>query len=48
MSKLQDYGYINSRPRLEYHANNQAMAKLLHKAIGLSNGQVSEVLGLII
>jgi glutamate synthase (ferredoxin) len=35
MTKLDDYGFIQSRPKGEYHANNQAMAKLLHKAIGL-------------
>eukprot|EP00887_Chlorella_sp_A99_P001969 scaffold18.g1969.t1 len=35
LTKLDDYGYIQSRPKGEYHANNQAMAKLLHKAIGL-------------
>jgi glutamate synthase (ferredoxin) len=35
MSKLEDYGFIQSKPRGEYHANNQVMAKLLHKAIGL-------------
>jgi glutamate synthase (ferredoxin) len=35
LTKLDDYGFIQSRPKGEYHANNQAMAKLLHKAIGL-------------
>jgi len=35
MTKLADYGYIQSRPKGEYHANNQAMSKLLHKSIGL-------------
>lgn len=35
MTKLEDYGFIQSRPKGEYHANNQAMSKLLHKAIGL-------------
>lgn len=35
INKLEDYGFIASRPRGEYHANNQQMAKLLHKAIGL-------------
>jgi hypothetical protein len=34
-----------SRPKGEYHSNNQQMSKLLHKAIGLggkgnANGQV--------
>ena len=37
MSKLEDFGFIQSRPRGEYHANNQQMSKLLHKAIGLGN-----------
>ena len=35
LKKLEDYGYIQSRPKGEYHANNQTMAKLMHKAIGL-------------
>jgi glutamate synthase (ferredoxin) len=35
MSKLEDYGFIQSKPRGEYHANNQVMSKLLHKAVGL-------------
>ncbi|EFN57991.1 hypothetical protein CHLNCDRAFT_142154 [Chlorella variabilis] len=35
LTKLDDYGFIQSRPKGEYHANNQAMSKLLHKAIGL-------------
>ncbi|KAF5828828.1 hypothetical protein DUNSADRAFT_16998 [Dunaliella salina] len=38
LTKLEDYGFIQSKPRGEYHANNQAMAKLLHKAIGLGKG----------
>ena len=33
-TKLEDYGFIQSRPKGEHHVNNQAMAKLLHKAIG--------------
>jgi hypothetical protein len=37
MSKLEDFGFIQSRPRGEYHANNQQMSKLLHKAVGLGN-----------
>ena len=37
MNKLEDFGFIQSRPRGEYHANNQQMSKLLHKAIGLGN-----------
>lgn len=44
IKKLEDYGFIQSRPKGEYHVNNQQMSKLLHKAIGLggkgSNGQV--------
>ena len=39
LTKLEDYGFIQSRPKGEYHANNQQMSKLLHKAIGLG-GQV--------
>lgn len=35
LTKLDDYGFIQSRPKGEYHANNQAMSKLLHKAVGL-------------
>ncbi|GIL47362.1 hypothetical protein Vafri_4198, partial [Volvox africanus] len=38
MTKLEDYGFIQSRPKGEYHSNNQEMAKLLHKSIGLGNG----------
>ena len=34
-TKLDDYGFIQSRTKGEYHANNQTMSKLLHKAIGL-------------
>ena len=37
-TKLEDYGYIQSRPKGEYHANNQQMAKLLHKAVQLGGG----------
>lgn len=37
MSRLEDYGFIQSRPKGEYHANNQQMSKLLHKAVGLGN-----------
>ncbi len=29
---------MQSRSKGEYHANNQTMAKLLHKAIGLGDG----------
>lgn len=35
MKKLVDYGFIQSKARGEFHVNNQGMAKLLHKAIGL-------------
>ena len=35
IKKLEDYGFIQSRPRGEFHVNNQQMSKLLHKAIGL-------------
>ena len=38
-TKLEDYGFIQSRPKGEHHVNNQAMAKLLHKAIGKSRGE---------
>lgn len=31
MTKLEDYGFIQSKTKGEYHANNQTMAKLLHK-----------------
>uniref|UniRef100_A0A383V5K3 glutamate synthase (ferredoxin) n=1 Tax=Tetradesmus obliquus TaxID=3088 RepID=A0A383V5K3_TETOB len=42
MSKLEDYGFIQSRAKGEYHANNQTMAKLLHKAIGLGSGSATD------
>jgi glutamate synthase (ferredoxin) len=42
MTKLDDYGFIQSRPKGEYHANNQTMAKLLHKAIGLGQGSAAD------
>ena len=35
IKKLEDYGFIMSRPKGEYHSNNQQMSKLLHKAVGL-------------
>ena len=35
MKKLEDYGFIQTKKRGEYHANNGAMANLLHTAIGL-------------
>ncbi len=45
MNKLEDFGFIQSRPKGEYHANNQQMSKLLHKAIGLGNkGAAPQVL----
>lgn len=37
LTKLEDYGFIQSKAKGEYHANNQTMAKLLHKAIGLGD-----------
>lgn len=45
IKKLEDYGFIQSRPKGEFHVNNQQMSKLLHKAVGLGgkdvqNGQV--------
>lgn len=47
MNKLEDFGFIQSRPKGEYHANNQQMSKLLHKAIGLGNkGAAPQVLAL--
>ena len=45
MTKLEDYGFIASRPRGEYHANNQQMAKLLHKAIGLGGKKAAPMVG---
>ncbi|PNH05786.1 Ferredoxin-dependent glutamate synthase 1, chloroplastic [Tetrabaena socialis] len=42
MSKLEDYGFIQSKPKGEYHSNNQNMAKLLHKAIGLGAGSAAD------
>lgn len=35
IKKLEEYGFIQSRKKGEFHANNQVMSKLLHKAIGL-------------
>ena len=35
--KLEFFGFLQSRPAGEYHANNPEMSKLLHKAIGLGN-----------
>lgn len=42
MSKLEDYGFIQSKTKGEYHANNQTMSKLLHKAIGLGSGSKAD------
>ena len=39
--RAQDYGFIQSRPKGEYHANNQVMSKLLHKAIGLGGSETN-------
>eukprot|EP00798_Chlamydomonas_sp_ICE-L_P001365 gene1365-32729_t len=38
MTKLEDFGFIQSRAKGEYHTNNQTMAKLLHKSVGMGNG----------
>ncbi len=46
MNKLEDFGFIQSRPKGEYHANNQQMSKLLHKAIGLGNKGAAPQVGL--
>ena len=46
MNKLEDFGFIQSRPRGEYHANNQQMSKLLHKAIGLGNKGAAPQVGI--
>eukprot|EP01025_Chloroclados_australasicus_P037806 TRINITY_DN3866_c0_g1_i1.p1 TRINITY_DN3866_c0_g1~~TRINITY_DN3866_c0_g1_i1.p1 ORF type:complete len:1631 (-),score=271.67 TRINITY_DN3866_c0_g1_i1:306-5198(-) len=35
LKKLEDYGFIVAKPKGEYHANNSAMSKLLHKSVGL-------------
>ncbi|KAG2493454.1 hypothetical protein HYH03_008271 [Edaphochlamys debaryana] len=42
MTKLEDYGFIQSKPKGEFHSNNQTMAKLLHKAIGVGNGSAAD------
>ena len=39
MKKLEEYGFIQSRPRGEFHSNNQVMSKLLHRAIGLGGAE---------
>jgi glutamate synthase (ferredoxin) len=38
LTKLEDYGFIQSKAKGEFHSNNQTMAKLLHKSIGLGSG----------
>lgn len=38
IKKLEDYGFIQAKKSGEYHKNNVDMARLLHKAIGLKNG----------
>jgi len=35
LKKLNNFGFYQSRPGMEYHSNNGDLAKLLHKAIGL-------------
>jgi len=42
LTKLEDYGFIQSKAKGEFHSNNQAMAKLLHKSIGLGSGGASD------
>jgi len=42
LTKLEDYGFIQSKAKGEYHANNQTMAKLLHKSIGLGQGSEAD------
>ncbi|CAG9463312.1 unnamed protein product [Pedinophyceae sp. YPF-701] len=37
LKKLENFGFIQSMRGLEYHANNQEMSKLLHKAVGLGS-----------
>jgi len=38
LKQLPNFGFLQSRSGLEYHANNQEMSKHLHKAIGLGGG----------
>ena len=47
ITKLEDYGFVASRPRGEYHANNQQMAKLLHKAIGLGGKKAAPMVSML-
>lgn len=42
LKKLVDYGFIQSKPRGEFHVNNQNMAKLLHKSIGLGGNPMDK------
>ncbi|CAA9301990.1 Ferredoxin-dependent glutamate synthase [uncultured Coleofasciculus sp.] len=35
--KLENYGFINSKPRGEYHMNSPEMSKALHKALASGN-----------
>jgi glutamate synthase (ferredoxin) len=42
LTKLEDYGFIQSKAKGEFHSNNQTMAKLLHKSIGLGNGSAAD------
>lgn len=41
--KLENFGFINSRPRGEYHINNPEMSKALHKAVADRNHDHYEV-----
>jgi len=42
LAKLEDYGFIQSKAKGEFHSNNQTMAKLLHKSIGLGAGSAAD------
>jgi len=42
MNKLEDFGFIQSKPKGEFHSNNQTMAKLLHKSIGLGSASQAD------
>ncbi len=41
--KLENFGFINSRPKGEYHINNPEMSKALHKAVAERNYDHYEV-----
>lgn len=41
LSKLPAQGFFQPKPGLEYHGNNQEMAKLLHQSIGLGGKEPS-------